>query len=47
MSFGLPLIKNEVTTLAKKVSAPLGLMTAASARDAAFQKTFSRLERLH
>ena len=38
MSFGLPLMKNVVTALAKSVLIPLGLTTVASAADAVIQK---------
>ena len=37
-SAGLPLMKNILALLAKNVLIPLGLMAAASARDAAIQK---------
>ena len=38
MKVGLPLMKNVLTSLAKCVLIPLGLMTTASASDAAIQK---------
>ena len=38
MTAGLPLIKNEITPLAKSVSIILGLTSAATATDAAIQK---------
>ena len=38
MTVGLPLIKNEITPLAKSVSITLGLTSAATATDAAIQK---------
>ena len=44
MSVGLSLMKNVLTPLAKKVLVPLGLMAAASAKDAAVQKKIFELE---
>ena len=38
MTAGLPLIKNEITPLAKSVSITLGLTSAATATDPAIQK---------
>ena len=47
MKFGLTLMKNVLTSLAKSVLIPLGLTTAVSAADGGMQKMFMDLESLH
>ena len=47
MAAGLPLIKSGLTSLAKSVMIPLGLLAGMSAIDAAVQKKFMDQELQH